>query len=150
VGRRGISHYKPNGCFTEREINVRALSLAFENWVNTNNCSKGLEDDRSYMHSPCNTLSKITFYNYIFTLLKWCIPSFQYKMRVDQSTSMREIDDLSHMFQRPHHDSFESRPRCMFPRSYPSSRSVLYIHVLSAKWAKWTPRIWGVSFVYKV
>jgi hypothetical protein len=54
------------------------------------------------------------------------------------------------MFQRLHHASIEVRTRCSFMRTYPSSRSVAYIHVSSAKRDSWTHRVWGVSFMCKL
>jgi len=54
------------------------------------------------------------------------------------------------MFQRSHYASIGVRARCSFLRAYLSLRSVAYIHVSSAKRAKWTPGVCGASFVYKL
>jgi hypothetical protein len=54
------------------------------------------------------------------------------------------------IFQRSHQAAIESRPRWIFHRTLASLRSVAYRLMSSAKRAKFTPKIWGVSLMYKL
>jgi hypothetical protein len=51
------------------------------------------------------------------------------------------------IFQRLHQAAIEPSLRWIFRRTYPTLRSVAYRHVSSAKRAKLTPVVWGVSLV---
>jgi len=54
------------------------------------------------------------------------------------------------MFQCSHHASILVRTRCSSLRTYLSLRSVTYVHVLSAKRAKWTTGVLESSFMYRL
>jgi hypothetical protein len=102
---------------------------------------------------PCNF--SVKNYNEIFYFFHGRnIPSFQYKMSLDRSTTLGQLDGLSIIFFDLHIPTLTSRLHCsdaMLQLSENTSllRSVAYIHLSSAKTAKWTAGVWGSSFMYK-
>jgi hypothetical protein len=78
-------------------------------------------------------------------LYKGNVPSFQFKMRPDWSTSTREVDGLSLILIDLYVPALTPRLYCSEAtlRTYLSLQSVAYIHVSSAKRAKWTSGVLG-------
>jgi hypothetical protein len=119
--------------------------------VDTKKRSKDVGGDRSCMQSPHEFLIKSDT-EVFHRMRKRDVPSFQWEMSLDWSTTMREIDGLRIILIDFYVPALTPPLHCeaalQLSENTISLRTVAYIRVSSAKRAVWSPGVSWVSFIY--